>query len=144
MKHVKDATLSALLDGELKVEKSELARTHLASCSSCAARLAELERIRHALQRLPQARPDRRVGLAAIRYRATRTEAASSGEARPLHRLRPLWAGLGALAAGLILYFSLLHPGSPNPGKAAPETCIIEQETGDIIQGYQDIARFYD
>lgn len=57
--HLSEETLHAFLDGELPTTRHADCAAHVEICAECAARLAELEALFAALERLPEARLER-------------------------------------------------------------------------------------
>lgn len=161
-KHIKSDEISTLLDGEtafLGTERTEYLRSHLKSCASCQQRyqqFAALQKHLHALPRVSIPEENAEQVLERIRLRSAHSDAGAEhkkAEAfRPsrtifgehLHSLlRPVAA---AAAAALIIagtFVFVIEENQNRKDKETIETCLVEQETAAVIEGYEDIANIY-
>ncbi len=97
--------LSALRDGLLSVTEHERLQGHVASCSTCEARLADFDAIAAELRRQHVPEPDARL-WAAVRSAATQPRRAALPPQLPqLPQVPPkqVWGALGAVAAILLV-----------------------------------------
>lgn len=106
-RHPSDATLSRYADGDLGKEEETLLATHLARCSECERRLAEIIHIEDLAESLEPVEVPPGL-LAGIRERIAASEASKTSG---------LWRGiiLGFAVSAAILLFILL-PHSTSPG----------------------------
>jgi anti-sigma factor RsiW len=161
MKHISDREFSALIDGDLSAAELEAAETHCAACAACAQQKNPYLSLQHALRGLPQVKVDETLALARIRERI----ASAGKEAVPRAAQTPVlhtrkksgirWYPVAALASAaliaLALVFSLTYRGEHADllaGKTTltqgpADTCVAEQETDDIIRGYQNMRQLY-
>ncbi len=111
--------LSAHLDGELSPVARVALEAHLASCSACRARLAELRGVGEVLRRRYDAQAEatdfsgfRQAVLARLRpHRTSLAERLSVGFAEwRTHRPAVLWGGVGLAAAALLAALALPAP----------------------------------
>ena len=106
-----DEDLSALLDGELSLQRESELRARMVGEPALAARLAELERVDLALRAMPAEAPS--PGLrASLRAKLEAAATAPADNPRSVthpRRLLPSWAGgtLAAAAAALALYLAV-------------------------------------
>jgi anti-sigma factor RsiW len=116
--------LSVHLDGELSPQARVALEAHLASCLSCAARLAALSAVGQGLRRHFEAQAEARdfsgfsaAVLARLKpYRPSLGERLSVGfEEWKRHRMGSLWGGFAVLAAVLLAVFALPQVRSPQP-----------------------------
>jgi len=105
------------------------------------------------LRRLPQAAVDEEFALTRIRARIA-SEERSDELSAAAHTWRKLWYPLAGLATSalimLALFFSLSYSGEQSllNGKTTlaqgpMDSCVAEQETDEIIRGYQDLQQLY-
>jgi anti-sigma factor RsiW len=126
-----DDLLSALLDGELGAAEAEAVRTHLVSCSACAAELEAVRDSRATLRFLPAVEPPPGFVDAILRVE----EEGGSGSSAPVVALRTPRAAMvnaaAAIAAGL---FVLVGIGDHQvAGAVSPEvTGSVERHAATI------------
>ena len=118
--------LSAHLDGELSPQARVALESHLKSCPSCAARLAELSAVGEVLRRRFEAQAEARdfsgftsAVLGRLKpYRPSLGERLSVGwEEWKRHRAGSLWGGFAVVAAVLVAVFALPQLRSPRAAR---------------------------
>ena len=123
--HGFEADLSALLDGELALERAAEVRAHVASCDGCSGRLARLARVDAALAGAPApAVPASLRARLEARLESARQSDTSLRRTRRVGAPRRAWRGrvagaLAAAAAGVALYLAVATR-EPAPPEAAP------------------------
>jgi redox-regulated HSP33 family molecular chaperone len=104
------------------------------------------------LRRLPQIAIDEEFALTRIRARIASGE--QSDKQSAFHTWRNIWYPLAGLVTTalvtLVLFFSLSYSGDQSllNGKTTlaqgpMDSCVAEQETDEIIRGYQDMQQLY-
>jgi len=161
MKHISDRQLSDSIDGALSAAEQEFVDTHCVGCAACAERKEGYLAMQRMLRSLPpfQAPADEEFALTRIRARIDADER-EAGDPAPLARSaqsawrRPIYA-FSALASTALVAFALIFTltyGSAErdllSGKTALaqgpiDSCVVEQETDDIIMGYQSMRQLY-
>ncbi len=94
MNHLTDSQLNEYLDRALDTSVQSLIEIHIAACSTCRARLAELEQLASILERLPEAEPTRDLTTSIL---------ANLPQSQPSLWNRSFAAQLGA-TLGMVLY----------------------------------------
>jgi len=97
---LKEAELSAYLDGRLSPDRSRRLEEHLRSCDPCRRRLADLRALAEALREMPEAPVPRSFALTPEQVRAVRQVRPYA----PAGRLYPVFRN--AAAAALVLLFA--------------------------------------
>jgi hypothetical protein len=97
---LKEAELSAYLDGRLSPDRSRRLEEHLRSCDPCRRRLADLRALAEALREMPEAPVPRSFALTPEQVRAVRPVRPYA----PAGRLYPVFRN--AAAAALLLLFA--------------------------------------
>ncbi len=149
MRHATDRQLSALLDNELPERKRARIEHHIESCPECKERLSQYRRMHAALSALPVLPVDEQFALTRIRARVE-----ESGDLELLARrswYHPALAiAVAALVAIAVLFAvpgTVTEENSLDPKAALTQgpldNCVAEQETDDIIRGYQSMKQLY-
>lgn len=149
MRHATDRQLSALLDNELPERRRARIEHHIESCPECKKRLNEYRGMHAALSALPVLPVDEQFALTRIRARVE-----ESGDLELLARRSWYHPALAIAVAALVAIAVLFAvPGTVNEEnsldpKAALtqgplDNCVAEQETDDIIRGYQNMKQLY-
>jgi anti-sigma factor RsiW len=152
MKHISDRQLSAYIDNDLIDAEQQFIIAHTAECAPCKKRLDEYLAAQSILRRLPQAAIDEEFALTRIRARIASEEQSDTQSA--FHPWRNIWYPLAGLVTTalvtLVLFFSLSYSGEQSllSGKITlaqgpMDSCVAEQETDEIIRGYQDMQQLY-
>lgn len=150
MKHISDRQLSAYIDNDLSDAERQNILAHTAECAPCKKRLDEYLAAQSMLRRLPQVAVDEEFALTRIRARIDSEER----EEKTALAWRNIWYPLAGLVTTalvtLILFFTLSYSGEQSllNGKTTlaqgpMDSCAAEQETDDIIRGYQDMQSLY-
>lgn len=146
--HIPSEIIMAYHDGELSAAENARVERHLSVCPDCR---HELELFRNAgslIAALPSAarrvRPD-------FRDIKTRAAALSGIRIRAQHRwhirlhnaVRPLIATAAALIIVLTIFFLSGPGGEQADSFDRNASCMVEQETDAIVQGYDRLPRLY-
>jgi len=152
MKHISDRQLSAYIDNDLIDAEQQFVIAHTAECAPCKKRLDEYLAAQSMLRRLPPIQIDEEFALTRIRARIASEEREEA--IRASHSWKKLWYPLAGLATTalitLVLFFSLsysgeeaLLSGKTTLAQGPMDSCVAEQETDEIIRGYQDMQSLY-
>ncbi|MDR2733815.1 MAG: zf-HC2 domain-containing protein [Spirochaetota bacterium] len=153
MKHISDRQLSACIDNDLTEAEQQFVRAHAAECAVCKSRLDAYLAAQTMLRRLPQVKVDEEFALTRIRARIASEERIEEQEGifHAWRRFMYPLAGVATTAAvTLALFFSLsysgeqaLLSGKTTLAQGPMDSCVAEQETDEIIRGYQDMQQLY-
>lgn len=122
--HIREADLSALLDGELLGSPRAACNAHLEACGECRAELDELGAVRSSLRALPRARARRSFALRESDVRAPRPSL--------LVGAMPLLSGVTVVA--LFAFLALVSvdvAGTPSPGSSGSRAPGAELQSAD-------------
>ena len=134
---LKEAELSAYLDGRLSPDRSRRLEEHLRSCDPCRRRLADLRALAEALREMPEAPVSRSFALTPEQVRGV-------GQVRPyasVGRLYPVFRN--AAAAALLLLFAsvgadlFLQSGG---GRDEPQATMMSAEKNVAVPGTESGA----
>jgi TolA-binding protein len=119
--------VEALHDGRLGPAEEASTRRHLATCSSCATQLADMDRLRESLGDTPPVDPmhHRRARLALLR--------AASSDAPPRPRRLALVLAMGALAVGPAVWAATAHFRAP-VAVISPQETVVRPAPAAVFQ----------
>lgn len=149
MKHITDRLISAFLDNEVPKHKRVRIEEHLDSCPECKKKLNHYQRIHAVLSALPVLPVDEQFALTRIRARIEESNNLELRTRKTWHN--PLLAlSLAALVAIAVLFAlpgTVTEEHSLDPKitltQGPLDNCVAEQETDDIIRGYQSMKKLY-
>jgi len=129
---LKEAELSAYLDGRLSPARSRRLEEHLRSCAPCRRRLADLRALAEALREMPEAPVPRSFALTPEQVRAVRPVRPYA----PAGRLYPVFRN--AAAAALLLLFAFIGADiflQSGGGRGEPQAKSLstENQTGSFL-----------
>jgi hypothetical protein len=135
MTHLKDESLSALIDGEVEEQERALMQSHLEQCSECSARRQRLQAAGAAMASIQEVAPSmdetRALRQVLLARRPTRWA-----------RLAPAtWAAVGGVAVLLVAFltFATLRRPSEEKTTAAPERATPTSETITISSDNEEL-----
>jgi len=142
MKHITDRQLSAFIDDDLSAAEREFVDTHCEACAACAQRRTDYLQVQRMVKGLPHLEVQEDYALTRIRAHIASNEAHKEARSRGWQ----LWHSLAALGTTALIAFALIFTltyGDEQSLFAPGDICIVEQETDDIIRGYQDMRQLY-
>ena len=151
MKHATDSQLSALLDQVLDAGETEQVLQHCSTCPRCQARLDTYHRMHRLIAGLPVRDFDIDAALSNTRARIVRGDHARLARRKKRAWQHPAMAIAAAALIAIAVLFALPSPETvedPLDPKATltqgpVDNCVAEQETDDIIRGYQNMTQLY-
>ena len=145
MKHINSETIMAYYDGELSEQESSLVERHLENCPECSRELESFRKTAEMISILPVTRTGIAPAFTAVKAGAAAGRRITPGKKwyiRLHNRIRPILATAAALIVVLtVLFLNHRDPVSGDDFKA--ETCMVEQETDAIVQGYDSLPQYY-
>jgi len=145
MRHINSETIMAFYDNELSAKEAAVVQAHIASRPGCQAELESFRKTGLMISRLPAGRNIIAPPFAVIKARALADRKRGRWDKwhmRLHNSVRPLIATAVALIVFLTAFFlSEKQSRSSDPFK--DETCMIEQETDAIVQGYDSLPQYY-
>lgn len=149
MRHIPNRQLSTLLDNELTERKKKRIEEHCRTCPVCQTRLAEYRKMQSALSSLPVLPIDEQFALTRIRAQIREAGTVPALIARSWYHpaLAIAAAALIAIAVLFALPKDAAEGNSMDPKttltQGPMDNCVAEQETDDIIRGYQNMKQLY-
>jgi len=134
---LKEAELSAYLDGRLSPDRSRRLDEHLRSCDPCRRRLADLRALAEALREMPEAPVPRSFALTPSQVRAVRPVRPYA----PVGRLYPVFRN--AAAAALLLLFASVGADiflQSQGGRSEPQGVMLGAQKNVAVPGTESGA----
>ena len=145
MRHINSEKIMAFYDNELSIEESTAVKEHLNHCPECSVTLNSFQKTTNLINKLPVSKANIIPPFSAIKAGAaahTRVKKSNKWLIRLHNKIKPLIATTAAVII-LVTVFFLSDIKKTSNDEFSTETCMVEQETDAIVQGYDSLPKYY-